>query len=1114
MARRNRILSLLVKATLGIASLTSLSGQIQDQEREFFEKKIRPLLSQKCYTCHSSQSGTPMGDFRLDTRESLYRGGSRGEAVVAGDPERSLLIRAVSHQDPQLKMPPTEKLSVDEISALREWIRRGAAYPGSAHPVLTDQRGEESLFWSFRPLRNPGLPVVRNKDWPASPIDYYVLAGLEKEGLQPAPPADKRTWIRRVTFDMTGLPPTPAEVTDFLNDSSLTARSRVVERLLESPHYGERWARHWLDLVRYAETNGHEFDTDKLGAWRYRDYVIRALNQDLPYNQFVKEHIAGDLLPQQRLSEDGTFLESPLGTAIYWFGELINLPTDSVQARADQVDNQIDVMGKCFLGLTIACARCHDHKFDPVSTRDYHAVAGILHSSEMDETVIDTPAQGKRIKEAGERISQINRKIVEAIEPYRTGLATRLKDYLLAVAELISPVRKTGKPSVQQLAQERSLNGELLEAFQDYLRKACREPDHIFYPFADLVDGLASKRFRSVREGVETLLQELGKLRDDGTILREGEMLFKDFRKEGFAGWLVTGQAFGSGPSVKTPPHQVLRGYWRSGLANSLAGGSDRMVGTLTSKKFQVSHDYLHVRMAGTLEEGKSKESPEFTNRFTVIESGYKSLNFYPSGNAELGWRTTDLQSADGRTCSFEIVDRSRQGHIVVDQIVLSDYKDPPRVASPINRYVLAMLQRPDLDSLESMAEAYQQMFLELGQAGPAGDSETESLLRSLRPTGRLEENLWDAPTGVRDRISVLQESRNAVEETIPISVFAMAIRDDQPRDIRIHIAGSHKNLGEVVPRGVPNLPLSKLVSPVGPGSGRLQLARWLADADNPLPARVMANRIWKHHFGEGIVGSPDNLGRMGKHPTHLELLDFLASRFMAEGWSVKSLHRMILLSETYAMSGKVDPKAVQIDPDNRLLHHFPLRRAEAEVIRDAILAVSGTLNRKLYGPSVPPHISAYQTGRGRPKSGPLDGDSRRTIYVQVRRNFLTPLLLAFDYPPPISSIGRRNVSNVSSQALILLNNEFVAQQARHWARRLIARQQDPHDRLKRMYLEAYARPPRADEVNEALGFVGSQTRLYQEHPKWVEDSNSVQIQVWAELGQVLFNSTEFIYFR
>ena len=415
------------------------------QQEEFFEKKIRPVLVEKCYLCHSASSKPPMGGLRLDARDSLLKGGDRGPAIVPGDPEKSLLIQAISYRHLDLKMPPNGKLPDEQIADLIDWIKMGAPDPRTAAAVPATEAERKGIdleegrkFWAFKPIQNPPLPTVKQSDWPSSPIDRFILAKLEEKGLKPAPPADKRTWIRRVTFDLIGLPPAPEEIDTFLSDDSAGAYEKVVDRLLASPHYGERWGRHWLDLMRFAETNGHEFDNDKLDAWRYRDYVIRAFNDDVPYDQFVREHIAGDLIAEKRISSDGSYWESPLGTNFYWFGEVLNSATDSVKSRADQVDNQIDVLSKAFLGLTVACARCHDHKFDPIPTSDYYALAGMMHSTDVTEAVVDAPARSRQIASLRRKISDANDQIREMIRPAQARLAERMKDYLVAAAEVLT----------------------------------------------------------------------------------------------------------------------------------------------------------------------------------------------------------------------------------------------------------------------------------------------------------------------------------------------------------------------------------------------------------------------------------------------------------------------------------------------------------------------------------------------------------------------------------------------------------------------------------------------------------------------------------------------------
>ncbi|MDX1982734.1 MAG: PSD1 and planctomycete cytochrome C domain-containing protein [Bryobacteraceae bacterium] len=892
-----------------------------DDGHEFFEKKIRPVLAAKCYSCHSGQTKTPMAGLRLDT--------AAGTAKALAGGTGSQLLKAIRYSDLNLRMPPSGKLPAAEIADFERWAAMGAPDPRKDEAATADRGidwAEARKHWAFRPVVKPTPPSVREAAWVRTPVDAFLLAKLEEKGLKPAPQASRRDWLRRVTFDLTGLPPSGSEIDEFLNDATQQAEKKVVDRLLASPHYGERWARHWLDLVRFAETNGHEFDNDKLDAWRYRDYVIRAFNEDVPYNQFVKEHIAGDLLPAKRLSSDGAHWESPLGTAVYWFGEVLNSATDSVKSRADTVDNQIDVLSKAFLGLTVSCARCHDHKFDPIPTVDYYGLAGIMHSTRVREVVVDSPARVREIASLRQRISDIH--------------------------------ARTPQPS-----------------------------------------------------------------KAGSFILREGDILFEDFEGLDFDGWTVTGQAFGTAPV---------------GAADSFAGGTKKLVGSLTSKTFKMPKLWVHIRMKGTALPPALKENNPL--RVTVVADDHKSEHYLPTGKPEFEWKSIRMTKEIGRACYFEIVDRSPDGFIAVDKIVISDHREPPAVQTP-----------------------------EVAADPPALTAEQQAEIERL-------------------------------EQKVPPSAFAMLSKDEDPRDIPLHIRGSHQNLGAPVPRHFLQFIAGERQPPVSNGSGRLELAEWVGGGKNPLTARVMVNRMWKHHFGSGIVRSTDNFGRLGEAPSHPELVDWLAAEFVERGWSVKEMHRLMVLSSAYRMSGDAQAEALKADPRNTLLHHMPVRRLEAEAIRDSILSVAGKLDRAMYGPGVTPHISKYQEGRGKPKSGPLDGNRRRSIYIQVRRNFLTPMFLAFDYPLPVSTIGARGVSTVPSQALMMMNNEFVAQQAANWATRAIATGQDAARRVHGLFVDAYGRPPEEWETRESLGFVSSRP--------------GGERQAWTDLCHVLLNSAEFVYVR
>lgn len=1111
------------------------------EQIEFFEKGIRPLLVEKCYSCHSAKSSMTMGGLRLDIAEGLLKGGDSGPAIFPGAPENSMLIRAVSYKDLQLKMPPTGKLSDDEIQRLTAWVKMGAPDPRKAVaavvPLTSGIDFEKARsFWAFRGIQQMAVPPVRQTAWIRSPIDNFVLVQLERKGLKPAPPADKHAWLRRVTFDLIGLPPTPQEIEAYVSDASAQAKRRVVERLLASPHYGERWARHWLDLVRFAETNGHEFDNEKLDAWRYRDYVIRAFNQDVPYDQFVKEHIAGDLLPQQRLSADGKHWESPLGTGFYWFGEVLNSATDSVKSRADEVDNQIDVLTKAFLGLTGACSRCHDHKFDPIPTSDYYALAGFLYSTSVSETVVDAPSTLKQIAAARTRIAATNRQIEVLLKPALQDHSKSLSAYLLAAAEVLPEKAGKREEAVRLISRKRGLSGELLSAWIERIEDAEKRTESIFHPYAAVLErmhGDAKKSFdtawREVRQSLNPAVSNQAAVPSRA---ERGDVPFEEFESAGFPNWKVAGAAFETGPVHRVQPNQPLRDYLGQGVASSF-GTSNRMVGSLTSNKFKLPKLFVHVLMGGSREELRGEKA---RLRFTVVADGHKSLHLLPKGDPSLQWMTLRLTKEIGRQGYFEIVDRSTSGHIVVDRIILSDSPEPPE-ALPVRGELLSLLGQAGVHSLESLAHAYQTLFSGTTKGTVRAEVDLKHLDWALCPTGKLEDLVGSSSLETKRHaaselaslqfsresgpsvpskpgpIEALWKKRRSAEESIPESVFGMIGSDEAPHDVRVHIRGNHKNLGDVAPRRFLQIIAGGKQATVSEGSGRLQLAEWMVRRENPLTARVMVNRIWKHHFGQGIVRSVDNFGKTGDPPTHPELLDFLAQRFIESGWSIKEMHRLMVLSSAYAMSSRQEPETEQLDPENKLLHRMPVQRLEAESIRDSILAVAGSLDPKILGPSVSPHISVYQDGRGKPESGPLDGNGRRSIYIQVRRNFLTPMFIAFDYPLPISAIGRRSVSTVPSQALMLMNNEFVARQAEAWAQRLLQRETAPENLVSKMVLAALGRSASHQEVQETLQFAREQGRKY---AALVDAPSETQIRqlVWADVAHVLFNSAEFIYVR
>lgn len=952
------------------------------EEVEFFEKKIRPLLAEHCHKCHGAEQ--QKGGLRLDSRSGALAGGDSGPAVVPGHPDQGYLLSAVSYGD-IYQMPPTGKLPGDQIEALARWIERGAAWPAEEAPPESIGGGEFDLkqrarHWSFQPLGDAEPPPVSDEHWPQSPLDRFILARLEAAGLRPAPPADRYTLLRRLSYDLTGLPPSPDEIVSFLADSSPDAVARVVDRLLASPHYGERWGRHWLDLVRFAETYGHEFDFEIPRAHQYRDYVVRALNADVPYDQFVVEHLAGDLLSPPRLDPAGRVNESIIATGFFWFGDQTHSPVDVLKAEADRIDNQIDVLGKTFLGLTLSCARCHDHKFDPLTARDYYALYGVLAGSRFRQVLLDPAGH--------------NAAVVDRLEALR-----------LELAALVEPALAAGAA----------------------------------------VDG--------------TIAAEAA--------VRRGDVVLADFAGATYEPWTADGQAFASAPTQPgqlrlVPPEkpdgpaaavEVLAGGW----AHSGAVAAS-LEGTLQSPTFTIEQRYLHIRAAG-----RDARINVVIDGFTLIRSPIYGGLKVPINDAEPRWYTVDLDMWRLRRAYVELADLAggdpadphraaydAQGFLAVDCVLLSDHAQPPGSGGRL----AVVLDERDL--------------------APAVGEQLASLARQYH-------------TACRELVP-------------PVGISAMT--DGTGRDAPLLIRGNHKSPGATVPRRFLEVfdgpdPLS-----TGPGSGRLAWARRLTAPSNPLPARVVVNRLWHHHFGTGLVATPDDFGQMGQPPTHPELLDWLARQLVDGGWSLKRMHRLIVLSSTYQMSGQVEPAAVRSDPRNTLWHHVPPRRLEAEAIRDALLAVTGRLDRRLYGPGVLPHLTPFMDGRGKPPaSGPLDGEGRRSLYINVRRNFLTPMLLAFDFPQPFSTMGRRSVSHVPSQALAMMNNPLVLELARHWGERIATVWEgDDEARIARMYLTALGRRPTAAETVAAGEFVAARRET--------ADTR----RAWADLAHTLLNVTEFVF--
>ncbi|MBS0205783.1 MAG: PSD1 domain-containing protein [Planctomycetes bacterium] len=781
-----------------------ISAPISDEDLAFFEKRIRPLLVSKCYECHSAQAKELQGELLVDSRATLRRGGTKGPAVVPGDLTKSLLIEAVRYDNSEMQMPPDAKLTAAEIADLEQWVKIGAPDPratATRHIGKQIDIAAAREFWSLRPIAVPSVPTVKNTGWPRTDVDRFILAKLEQHGLNPAPDADKRTLIRRATYDLIGLPPTPEVVAAFLADDSPEAFSRVVDRLLDSPRYGERWGRHWLDVVRYADTAGDNSDYPIPQIHRYRDWVIDALNRDLPYDEFVRDQLAGDLR--------GGATEAERTQRIIATGYLAN--SRRFGSRVDDypwhltIEDSIDNLGRAFLGLSLSCARCHDHKFDPITTRDYYGLYGIFSSTRYPWPGIE--------------------------------LDKRQRDFV--------PLVPTNKLSELEQAQ------------------AARS-------------------------------KEQARLDGEVTKLRE------------------------------------------------------------------------------SLKKAAAADKP-------AVESALKEA------------------------------ERRAKDHLT---------------------------QPPLFETAYAVAEAK---------------------MRS---------------------------------------------------DAVIQVKGDPARTGDVVRRHFPAVLSGGELPETSDESGRRELAEWIVSADNPLPTRVMANRIWQYHFGRGIVPTPNDFGKQGKPPTHPELLDFLASQFRNGGWSIKSMHRLIMRSRVYQQSSQRGSRALELDPANDWLAGVPRRRLDAESIRDTMLMLGGNLDLSPAGPHPFPHQETWGFTQHHPFKAIYE-TQHRSVYLMTQRIQRHPFQSVFDGPDPSTSTAVRTTSTTPLQALYLLNDPFVHEESRQIAERITKHSSDVNVRVAFAYELLFARPATPDELASARDFVVNADRLLHDTGT---ASAEIESETWRAYVRALFRLNEFVY--
>ncbi|HWE50255.1 MAG TPA: DUF1549 domain-containing protein [Bryobacteraceae bacterium] len=915
---RTTLLAMFAAAPVLVSAQTTAANS-----PDFFETKIRPVFSDYCYGCHTSSA---LGGLRLDSLDAMKKGGNRGTAVVPGDPDNSLLMKAIRQVDPGLKMPLGGKLSEKQIADIGAWIKAGAVWPNTAPAAVTTDKGkyvisaDRRAFWSFKPLQDPAPPSVKDTKWARDAIDRFVLARLDMEGLKPVAPASKRDLLRRATLDLIGLPPTAEEIAAFEKDNSPDAFAKVVDRLLASPHYGERWGRFWLDIARYGEDDYRSLNPNPKGyrpypnAYAYRDWVIQAFNDDLPYDQFVKAQLAGDLMETKDREKTlpGTGF---LGLGPWYYDNGSNEVT-----RADERHDRVDAVSRGFLGLTVACARCHDHKYDPIPQTDYYALAGVF----FDTTYEEYPQAPEKVVAAYTKLEDAADEKQKILQETNTALSAELSrslayqtsNYLQGVWE----VKGREKKDVAQVVEARKLDYELLERWIEY---TARTTDR--YHNKDAFEAIVKK----------------------GGTPAEAKKLADKFQDDVVAAMLSKNDI---------------------DAQNKVIADKD---------------------IDGTKPKKRTDKPSNFVS----------NKDFNPGSNLVLK----------------SLPDDQNNLWIEIFQRDLSENIDPADMTN--------------------------------GRQGKPG---------VLLFRGWALENRLGAED--RARVKTLQDDLDAARKKLePHYPFIHGVKDSEhPINIQLALRGNPENLGPEVPRHFLSVFSDGDPVPFTKGSGRLQMADLILK--QPIAMRVIVNRIWKEHFGTGIVDTPSNFGFGGERPTDPELLEYLASDFVRNGMSIKKLQREIMLSSVYQLSTDDDKTAFDKDSGNRLYWRANRKRMEAEEIRDSILQVSGTLDPALGGPShdLTPEFT------------------RRTVYGKVSRYKLDAYLQLFDFPSPAISAEKRFTTTVPLQRLFLMNSDFVQIESEALAKR-VATEADNRARIRKLYSLVYGREPNEQEVAAGIAYLHSE---------------------------------------
>ncbi|TWT56876.1 Planctomycete cytochrome C [Thalassoglobus neptunius] len=1030
-----RRFALLVVMSCSVAS--SAEQEFPSDQLEFFETRIRPVLVEHCYGCHNSQD-TAEGDLILDHRSRFLQGGQSGTTLNLEAPRESLLLRVMRHEIEGFEMPLGENaLDPSVIADFEKWIAMGAPDPRENPPAGSDltnvvtwesQLQERVSWWSFRSLRSVTPPLAADSNDAQHPVDRFIAARLNETGLTPVPRASRRDLVRRLSLVVRGIVPTVEETESFLSDERPDAYERLVDRWLNSREFGEHWARCWMDVIRYAESHGSEGDPAIPYAWKYRDYLIHALNDDVPYDQLVREHVAGDLLENPRIDPETQVNQSVIATAHWRMCFHGFAPTDALDEKVKFVDDQINVFSKAFMALTVSCARCHNHKFDPISQEDYYALFGVIGSPRPG--ILDANSEEKQYRNRDE--------LTEIKESLRSEQAN------------------------VWLSRVESFD----ETVNEFVERSMSEAD-LFYPLK-----LSSSDVESKSDARQKLLQAASATGDHASDSGDDANIYAHWNlrdPESASEWY----SFGNGTVDSITPagdFSLLEGLasdaplLKSGIYSH--GLSTKHRAAFMSRNLHLDGKYeIWVRVQGSGDAMVRYSVQNYPRHGTVY-----SVTSLKNGKPQ--WIRYDASYWDGDDIHIELttaadspvlakpVDRSWFG---VREVVVAPVGSftPPQESSASS--ILVSLIGSDIShessALRKQTQAVIRKAIEDWKRGTCTDQQVD-LLNELVSVGYLPK----LGSG-SDRLQEMVAQYRSLEEEVPLPNRVPGQLDAESADQALFIRGQHRHPGNVVARrfleSIDATPY-QFTDTTGT-SGRRQLAEDLIRDDNPLTKRVIVNRIWHYVFGAGLVRTVDNFGLLGEEPSHPELLDYLAYRFAEQGWSIKQLIRELLLTETWQQSSVASKEAQEFDPENRLLSHASIRRMTGEMLRDSILVASGQLDRTLFGPP----------DRNGEKS------KRRSVYLAVIRNDMDPFLATFNMPVPFATQGRRDVTNVPAQSLTLLNDPFVL----HASQQLGATSQNLNDenRIQHLMNSVLGRPADSRELSAASDFVAELRTFYQQ---------------------------------